>query len=98
MRITFSDGGSSERRQAFRQWLIRNLVVDGMPYGPVRVDTVRRTITFSLVLDESQPGDLDFPELRRDIENNALTGERVVPLLVHPPATLVGERAIGLVA
>ena len=35
-----------------------------------------------------QPGDPDFPELRRDIENNPLTEEAAVPLLVDPPAAL----------
>ena len=62
------------------------------PVGPIRVDTGRRTITFTTAMDDPEPGDIDFPERRRDSENQELTEQRTVPLLVDPPTLLWSRR------
>jgi hypothetical protein len=85
MRITFGVDDSPERRRQFATWWHANGLAHCEAVGPIRVDNGRRTITFSRIVDDAQPGDPDFPELRRDIENNPLTEEAAVPLLVDPP-------------
>jgi hypothetical protein len=98
MRITFSAGGSPERQAFFREWWWRNGILHSEPTGPVRVDLNSRTVTYWQILDDPEPGDLDFPERRRDIENAPLAEERVVPLFVDPPVLLLSERPIVKVA
>lgn len=98
MRITFGVGDSPERRQQFDTWWHRNGLAHCRAVGPIRVDTAGRTITFTRVVEEAQPGDLDFPELRRDIENNPLTEELAVPLLVDPPVELWSRSTVSKVA
>ena len=88
MRITFGLDDSPERRRQFAAWWRANGLAHCEAVGPIRVDNVRRTITFSRIVDDAQPGDPEFPELRRDIENNPLIEETAVPLLVDPPAAL----------
>ena len=94
MRITFGTDRSPHLRREFQDWWRGNGLLGTEPVGPVRVDTGRRTITFSQLIDEPLPGDPDFPELRRDSENDPLTQERTVELLVDPP-TLLWDRARG---
>ncbi len=56
-------------------------------------DEAARTITFHRTMPEAQPGDIDFPELRRDVHNNPLTEEVKVPMIGTPPAWLVAAEA-----
>ena len=88
MKITFGIDHSPALRQQFHDWWRSNGLLATETVGPIRIDVIRRTITFSRLLEDSQPGDVDFPELRRDIENNPLTREDTVPLLVDPPGAL----------
>lgn len=98
MRITFGTDHSPELHREFQGWWRGNGLLDSEPAGPIRVDTIRRTITFIQLIDEPLPGDPDFPELRRDIENKPLTEERTVELLVDPPTLLWDRRRESKVA
>lgn len=98
MRITFGMTDTAERRAEFRSWWLANGILHAEPTGPIRVDYLRRTITFTRQLDQSEPGEIDFPEFRRDIENDPLSVECVVPLLVEPPAALLSQHSTSRVA
>ncbi|GAA3640677.1 hypothetical protein [Microlunatus ginsengisoli] len=92
MRITFGIDHSPELQHAFCGWWRGNGLLHLQPVGPIRVDTGRRTITFTTAMDDPEPGDIDFPERRRDSENQELTEQRTVPLLVDPPTLLWSRR------
>lgn len=46
-------------------------------------------ITVNKIVDEGGGG-ADFPEIHTDDDNNPITEEQIVPLLVYPPAWLDG--------
>ena len=86
MIIIFDGDESPDRARQVRQWWLRNGLLGITPDGPIRIDTEARTIAYRQAVDEPQPGEPDYPELRRDVLNRPLTVELTAPLLVDPPS------------
>jgi len=93
-----STGQPPDRCQQIRLWCFQNGLLAAGLVEPLRVDMGQRTITYDQVIAEPQPGDTDFPELRRDDENRPITEVKVVSLLVDPPAWLVPSETHPMVA
>jgi hypothetical protein len=88
MNLTLHPGQAIGPNSQIRRWWFRNGILPEDSLGPIRVDTTRRTITYRRLVDDPEPGDLEFPELPRDATNRPLTEERELPLLVDPPASV----------
>src|SRR4051794_6468266 len=77
------------RRLEFWTWWLQNGFLETQVAAPIIVDTDQATVTVTHWLPVSQPGDPDFPELRRDESGQPLVETRVWPLLVDPPDWLI---------
>ena len=81
----------SDRQGEHWAWCFDNGFISSEVADAVRVDTDLGTLTVECWLPVSQPGDPDFPELRRDEFNRPLTETRVLPLRVAVPDWMVTE-------
>ena len=83
----------ADRRREFWTWCFQNGFRATQVAGAVVIDTDQRTVTVTHWLPVDQPGDPDFPELRRDC------GEAVRRLShPRPTAVMTADRgAVGLV-
>jgi hypothetical protein len=88
----------ADRRREFWTWCFQNGFLATQVAGPVVVDPDQGTVTVTHWLPVDQPGDPDFPELRRDEAGHLLVETTVSPLLVAPPVWLVADASPGLAA
>ncbi len=82
---------SADRRRAFWAWCYANGFAATEVADPIVVDTDQQRLTISQWLPVSQPGDPDFPELRRDEFNRPLTEHRELPLVAPVPDWMLVE-------
>lgn len=87
-----SQGLSRDLQNDVRQWCSDNGLSTAELSLPVWVDTDSQVITVNKIVDEGE-GDADFPEIHTDDDNNPITEEQIVPLLVYPPAWLDGAKS-----
>lgn len=73
----------SERRQELWNWCFLNGFIPTEIADLIVLDPDQHVVTIHRLLPASQPGDPDFPELRRDEFNQPLT-ERETLALVEP--------------
>ena len=90
---TCSDDQPPERRPDYRAWCFRNGFLTNEVTEPVWIDTDAQTVTVRRGLPVTEPGDADFPEFRRDENNQPLTELVELPLVVGVPDWLVADRA-----
>lgn len=70
-----------ERRRDLWNWCFRNGFLATEIADPIVVDPDRHLVTIQRFLPVSQPGDPDFPELRRDEFNRPLTQTETLALV-----------------
>lgn len=80
-----------DRRRAYWNWCFENGFIATEIADPVVVDRESETLTIQRWLPVSQPGDPDFPELRRDASNQPLSETQVLRLVAPVPAWMVVE-------
>lgn len=88
----------TERRREYWNWCFENGFIATEIADPVVVDTESRTVTIERWLPVSQPGDPDFPELRRDEFNQPLSETQALRLVAAVPAWMVVEVSARLAA
>ncbi len=88
-----------DRRPAYRSWCFANGFLTVEVGDELWVDQDARTVTVDRLVTASEPGDPDFPELRRDEHNNPITERQTLPLRVDVPGwAVVQERSERLAA
>lgn len=85
----------NERRREYWNWCFENGFIATEVADLVVVDTDAQTVTIQRWLPLSQPGDPDFPELRRDEFNQPLAETLTLPLLAAVPSWMVTEVTEG---
>ena len=88
----------TERRREYWNWCFENGFVATEVVDHIVVDTEAATVTVQRWLPVSQPGDPDFPELRRDESNQPLTEVEVLPLIEPVPDWMVTRSGQSLAA
>ena len=75
----------TERRRDLWNWCFRNGFIATEVADPIVLDPDRHVVTIQRLLPATQPGDPDFPELRRDEFNRPLTETETLPLVEPVP-------------
>ncbi len=88
----------AERRREYWNWCFENGFVATEVADPIVVDTEAGTATIQRWLPVAQPGDPDFPELRRDEFNQPLTETETVRLIAPVPSWMLTEAGRRLAA
>jgi hypothetical protein len=89
---------AGEHRRRFWAWCFENGFIATEVADPIVVDIGRGVLGLRCWIPVSQPGDPDFPELRRDEFNEPLTEARELPLAVPVPDWMVTEAGERLAA
>lgn len=88
----------AERRQELWSWCFRNGFIPTEIADPIVLDLDRHVVTIRRLLPATQPGDPDFPELRRDEFNRPLTETETLALVEPLPEWMVTRSGEQLAA
>ncbi len=88
----------TERRQDLWNWCFRNGFLVTEIADQILVDPDRHLLTVQRLLPATQPGDPDFPELRRDEFNRPLTETATLPLVEPAPEWMLTRAAEQIAA